>query len=63
MVMPLTTLHDVLGLELEEAYVALAHAKAACAGKDTPHHREMVAQCYSQIDCILDLLNESEPRR
>jgi hypothetical protein len=61
MAMPVTTLHDVLDLELEQAYVALAAAKEAQQRKDTPYHRSLVVEAYDNIDAILDLLNETKP--
>jgi hypothetical protein len=57
-------LHTVLGLDFSTARFALLEARLRQALKDTPAHREAVAEAWARIDGLLDMYVEvGGPRR
>jgi hypothetical protein len=48
-------LHTVLGLDIALARLALLEARLRLALKDTPAHREAVAEAWARIDTLLDM--------
>jgi hypothetical protein len=51
-------LHTVLGLDIALARLALLEARLRQALKDTPTHREAVAEAWARIDTLLDMYVE-----
>lgn len=58
--MTLSTLRDEVGLDLIAAYDALQQSRAMQRKKDTPEHRQHVADCLEHIDGLLDLILEMQ---
>ena len=57
-------LPSVLGLDFSLARSALLEARLRQALKDTPTHREAVAEGWSRLDTLLDMYVEAGgPRR
>jgi hypothetical protein len=52
-------LHTVLGLDIALARLALLEARLRQALKDTPTHREAVAEAWARIDTLLDMYVEA----
>jgi hypothetical protein len=48
-------LHSVLGTDIALARLALLEARLRQALKDTPDHREAVAEAWTRIDVLLDM--------
>jgi hypothetical protein len=48
-------LHTVLRLDIALARLALLEARLRQALKDTPTHREAVAEAWARIDTLLDM--------
>jgi hypothetical protein len=55
MITTVDDLHSVLGMDIARARLALLEARLRQTLKDTPNHREAVAEAWARIDVLLDM--------